>query len=65
MPEGDQDHGAVALAVAIALGSLDQLLDLALGQVFAGRSSALGRRIGVTVRFSVAGETSLMFGFAM
>ena len=47
MPEADQDHGAVALPVAVALGGLDQLLDLALGQVFAGAKLAVraaGRR---------------------
>ena len=49
----------------LRLGRLDQLLDLALGQVFARAQLALGRRLGVTVRFSVAGETSLRFGFAM
>ena len=65
MPEGYQDHGAVALPPAVALGGLDQLLDLALGQVFPRSNSALGRRIGVTVRFAVAGDTSLRFDFAM
>ena len=47
MPEADQDHGGVPLAVAVALGGLDQLLDLALGQVFAGPKLAVwaaGRR---------------------
>jgi hypothetical protein len=29
MPEADQDHGGVPLPMAVALGSLDQLLDLA------------------------------------
>ena len=65
MPEADQDHGAVALAMAVALGGFDQLLDLALGQVFAGRSSLSGRRLGVTVRFTVAGETKWRRGFPM
>ena len=31
----DQDHGRVALAMAVALGRLDQALDLTLGQVLA------------------------------
>ena len=33
MPEGDQDHGGVAVAVAVALGGLDQLVDFSLGQM--------------------------------
>jgi hypothetical protein len=35
VPEGDQDHGGIPGAAPIALGGIDQLLDLALGQVFA------------------------------
>jgi hypothetical protein len=35
MPVGDQDHGGVAMAVAIAARGLDQLLHLALGQMLA------------------------------
>jgi hypothetical protein len=31
--EADQDHGRVALAMAVAPGHLDQTLDLVLGQV--------------------------------
>jgi hypothetical protein len=31
----DQDHGGVAVAVAVALGGLDQALDLALVQMLA------------------------------
>ena len=33
MPEGNQDHGGIPLSPAVALGSLDQLLDLTLGQM--------------------------------
>jgi len=33
MPIGDQDHGRIAMTVAVALRGLDQLLDLGLGQV--------------------------------
>jgi hypothetical protein len=33
VPEGDQDHGGVAAAVSVALGGIDQLLNLALVQV--------------------------------
>jgi hypothetical protein len=35
MPEGHQKHRTVPLAPAVALGGLDQLLDFALGEVFA------------------------------
>ena len=35
VPVGDQDHGGVAVAVAVGLGGLDQLLDLGLGQMLA------------------------------
>jgi hypothetical protein len=35
VPESDQDHGRVAMAVAMALGRLDQAFDLELGQVLA------------------------------
>jgi hypothetical protein len=31
MTEGNQDHGRVTLAVAIAIRGLDELLDLTLG----------------------------------
>jgi hypothetical protein len=31
MPEGDQEHGRITLAVAIAAGGLNQPLDLTLG----------------------------------
>jgi hypothetical protein len=33
MPEGNQDHGRVPLAPPIALGGLDELLNLTLDQV--------------------------------
>jgi hypothetical protein len=35
VPEADQDHGRIALAMAVALGHLDQALDLELGEVLA------------------------------
>jgi hypothetical protein len=35
MPEADQDHGRIALAMAVALGRLDQSVDLKLGEVLA------------------------------
>jgi hypothetical protein len=35
VPEGDQDHGRIAMAVPVALGHPDQALDFALGEVLA------------------------------
>jgi hypothetical protein len=35
MPEGEQDHGAVAMAMSIVAGHLHQALDLLLGEVLA------------------------------
>ena len=42
MPERQEDYGRVPLAPAVALGGLDQLLDFALGQVFAWPKFAIG-----------------------
>jgi hypothetical protein len=36
MTVGDQDHGGIAMPPAVRSGRLEQLLDLTLGQVFAG-----------------------------
>jgi hypothetical protein len=33
MPEADQDHGRIAMAVTVALGHPDQTLDLVLVEV--------------------------------
>ena len=33
VPEADQDHGRIAVAVAVALGRLDQVLDLELREM--------------------------------
>ena len=62
MPEGDEDQGGVAVAVAAVTGGLDQLLYLRQGQVFAGRSSALAGRTG-TDRFSLLGVTNRSCAF--
>ena len=35
VPEADQDHGRIAMAVAVALSCLDQAIDLKLGEVLA------------------------------
>ena len=63
MPEADQDHGGITLPPSIALGRLDQLLDLALRQVLAWPK--LSRRRGATVRFTESGGTILKGNFAM
>jgi len=60
MPEGDQDHGGIALAPAIARGRSNQLLNLALGQM-PRPELGIGRLDGMdrsTVRFTVGGDTS-------
>jgi len=36
VPEGQQDHGAIPVPIAIVASSLHQPLNLALGEVFAG-----------------------------
>ena len=36
MPEGQQDHSCVAVRPTVALAALDQLFDLAFGEVFPG-----------------------------
>ena len=61
---GNQDHRSVPMAPAVLAGCLDQLPDLGLGQVFAGPQLGIGRRrLGLTVRFSMAGVTSLRGDF--
>jgi hypothetical protein len=42
MPEGHQEHRTVPLTPAVALGGLDQLLDFALGEVFAWPKPTVG-----------------------
>jgi hypothetical protein len=63
VPEGDQDHGRVAVTVAVALGGLDQTSDLGDGQVFSGAELVVRTLPGATVRF--IGVTSLRCDFAM
>ncbi len=65
VPVGHQDHGGVPVAPAVSLGGFHQPLDLGLGQVLAGAQVGVGRRLGVTVRFTVAGVTSLRCDLAM
>jgi hypothetical protein len=42
MPVSDKDHGGVAVAVAVALGRVHELLDLGLREVLAGAQVAIG-----------------------
>jgi hypothetical protein len=42
MPEGDQDHGGVAVTVPVALGGLDQTFDLGDVRCSRMRRSAFG-----------------------
>jgi hypothetical protein len=64
--KADQDHGHIALAVAVAFGHLHQALDLELDQVLAvaAHVPVVWRR-SVTVRNSEFGATSRRFVLAM
>ena len=42
MPVGDKDHGGIAVTPAVAPGGGHKLLDLGLGQIFAGPQVAIG-----------------------
>jgi hypothetical protein len=63
MPEGEQDHGLVAMRPAIVLAGFDQLLDLTFGEVFPCSDVGILGRVGVTFRFTVVGDTILRAGF--
>jgi hypothetical protein len=65
MPVGHQDHGGVPVATPVSLGRIHQSLDSSRVRCSRVRSSAFGRRSGVTVRFSMVGDTSLRLEFAM
>jgi len=65
MPVCHQDHGGVTVAVAVALGCLDQALDLGLGQILPRPQLGVWPAAWLTVRFSVAGLISLRCDFAM
>ena len=54
MPIGDQDHGRVAMPIAVIAGSLDQPLDLGLGQVFPRPDLGIGPLPGRTLRLLMA-----------
>jgi len=42
MPIGDQDHGGVTVAMAVAVGGDNQAVDLGVGQIFAGANLGIG-----------------------
>ena len=63
VPIGRQDHGGVAVTVAIALGRFHQALDLGLGKVLTGAQLGIGEAACETVRFWVSGVTSLRCDF--
>jgi hypothetical protein len=51
--------------VPVALGGFDTFVDLTLGEVFAWPKLAIRTRVGATVRFTIAGGTSLMRGLVI
>jgi hypothetical protein len=66
VPIGHEDHSAVAVTPTISRSGFHQSLDLSLGEVLAGAQLAVGGgRLGVTVRFTVAGVTSLRWRLAI
>ena len=62
MPEGDEDHGGVPMAVPVLPRRGHQRLDFVLGQIFARAQFAVLRPLRLTVRFSMLGATSLRCG---
>jgi hypothetical protein len=65
VPIGDEDHGRVAVAIAVVASCGDQPTDLGIAQVFAYADSTLRRRFGgaafLTVPLMVIGATSASF----
>ena len=51
VPVGHEDHGRVAVAPAVALGNLDEPLDLGLGEVLAGAQLGVGGALGGNCSF--------------
>jgi hypothetical protein len=49
-----EDHGGVSVAPPVSLARIHEPLDLSLGEVLARPQVAIGRRRGLTVRFTVA-----------
>ena len=66
MPEGEQDHGLVAMRPAIVLAGFDQLLDLSRSVRYSRilTSTSFGRR-GVTFRFTAVSDTIFRAGFVV
>ena len=65
VPIGCKDHRGVSVTPAVPCGRFRQPFDLGLGQVLAGAQVGIGGRLGLTVRFTVAGVTSLRCRLAM
>ena len=65
MSVGHEHHSRVSVAIAVALGRFHEPLDLGFGQVFAGSQLAVGGRLGVTVRFTMAGVTGFRCALAI
>jgi len=59
MPERQQDHRGIALAVPFDLRGLDESLDLGLGQVLPGPQVAIAASPRGNCSFTMAGVTSL------
>jgi hypothetical protein len=65
VPEGDQDHGGVAVPVPVCQAALTRVSTSAAVRCSRVQSSALGRLVGTTVRFTSVGGTSFRYDFAM
>ena len=67
MPVGDEDHGGVALAVAVGFGAASvRALHLVIGQILACAHIGVFGRIGIaTVRFTMAEGMVLTADLAM
>jgi hypothetical protein len=58
VPESEQDDGGVAATVPVALGRLDQRLDLVRDEVLTGPQFGVLPRFGGTVRKISVGATT-------
>src|SRR5262245_32374112 len=65
VPVGNQDYRGVAVPPTVLPSRVHQSLDFAVGQVLASVQLAVWQTLRVTVRFTVAGETSLRCRLAM
>jgi hypothetical protein len=64
MAIGRKDHCGVPVAPALAVGGLEQTLDLRFSQVLARPQVGIRTPLGATVRFLVAGVTSRTWALA-